>query len=144
MKHTNRLNQYPRSSELAAQVPLVDIQRCLVMLTASAFDAADLDVSSIHRELSEWRQSGTTTSAFLAKVISMSERHEMEGFMHTRRGEPELRIVSFKRARALGALAYALDAPQDPLGALRDTAYEAIAAMLTDSGVMATLQDFVE
>lgn len=131
-------------ARLVDSVPDGDIPQCLALLTASVIDVADVHSPEIAEALTQWRERGTASERSRAHVRSVVAQHDLDAFVHQRRGDIDKQRESFRRARAFECIMITIDSEgQEPRTVLRESVYEAAAAMGGTGGVVGILAVFV-
>lgn len=129
---------------LINSIPDGDIPRCLGLLTASVIDVADVYSAEIAEAMTQWRERGTASERSRAHLRSVVARYDLEAFVKQRQGDLDKQRESFRRARAVECLATVVEGSgQEPRTVLRESVYNAVAAMGGTGGVVGILADFV-
>ncbi len=133
-------------ARLVDAVPDEDLTACLHLIVATVMDVTAVSTPEIREVIGHWRRQGGATTAGVARLRLVAAQHDFDAFAHQRRGDVAAQRDSFRRARAVDCAVAAMspsttgEAPRD---ALRESAYEAAAALGGSAGVVAVLADHV-
>ena len=133
-------------ARLVDSVPDEDLTACLHLIVATVLDVTAVSTPEIREAISQWRRQGGASTAGIARLRLVAAQHDFDAFAHQRRGDVDAQRDSFRRARAVDCRVAAMSTPaagESLRDALRESAYEAAAALGGTAGVVAILADHV-